>query len=350
MRSRLRTGIVVVITLLVATGSSALATRGARETHHTIKAIAASCPVARQCNVDPDTDCPTLGPMSATPPDQCVALPTSLQQVDTTVGTPPNTRCAANFFVQVKLQPGLVSYEAVWYSTFGLGTRWWSSPGTVWPGRILGIGAYYSVPKGYAAWSASYSNCGAPPAGTYGTAGWGVAGCEFAFEGTGGSGSSITTRQPADASTTPTQQQQQTQQILSDIQDQLFPITNDVTCNKAKTQDKAYKKWDSYIRDPAIRTKAKVRVTPSSPLTVNVTITAPNAVIVASAPAAKRITVAKAHVKITAAGSITLKIPFTKPGLALMRRWLKADHRYLAGHAAGQKPPVVRLTDLVSAA
>jgi hypothetical protein len=36
--------------------------------------------------------------------------------------------------------------------------------------------------------------------------------------------------------------------ILKDTQEQIFSIQQDVTQNKAQTQDEAYKKWDQYIR------------------------------------------------------------------------------------------------------
>jgi len=35
--------------------------------------------------------------------------------------------------------------------------------------------------------------------------------------------------------------------ILKDTQEQIFSIQQDVTVNKAQTQDEAYKKWDKYI-------------------------------------------------------------------------------------------------------
>lgn len=69
--------------------------------------------------------------------------------------------------------PRFLEYEAVWWSNFGLGTRWWSAPGTTYPGTVLGIGYRYPVPKGYAAWSAAYGDCAAP-AKTYGVSAWGV--------------------------------------------------------------------------------------------------------------------------------------------------------------------------------
>ena len=126
----------------------------------------AGCPSevpAAECAVDPKTDCPTAGPIAATPPQRCVPSPSSRPQVDTTVGPAGATRCAANFFVEAQVPKGAVAYEAVWYSTFGLGTRWFTN-GTPHPGKITGIGATFDVPKGDVAWSASYSDCGAPSA------------------------------------------------------------------------------------------------------------------------------------------------------------------------------------------
>jgi hypothetical protein len=37
-------------------------------------------------------------------------------------------------------------------------------------------------------------------------------------------------------------------QILEDTQTKIFEIQQDVTVNKAKTQDKMFGKWDEYIR------------------------------------------------------------------------------------------------------
>lgn len=37
-------------------------------------------------------------------------------------------------------------------------------------------------------------------------------------------------------------------QILQDTQTKIFEIQQDVTVNKAKTQDKMFDKWDEYIR------------------------------------------------------------------------------------------------------
>jgi hypothetical protein len=44
-------------------------------------------------------------------------------------------------------------------------------------------------------------------------------------------------------------QQMERWKILQDTQTQIFEIQQDLTAQKAATQDKAYKKWDQYIRD-----------------------------------------------------------------------------------------------------
>jgi vacuolar-type H+-ATPase subunit H len=43
-------------------------------------------------------------------------------------------------------------------------------------------------------------------------------------------------------------QQMERWKILHDTQTKIFEIQQDVTVNKAKTQDKMYNKWDEYIR------------------------------------------------------------------------------------------------------
>ena len=44
-------------------------------------------------------------------------------------------------------------------------------------------------------------------------------------------------------------QQMERWKILQDTQTKIFEIQQDVTVNKAKTQDKLFNKWDEYIRD-----------------------------------------------------------------------------------------------------
>ena len=43
-------------------------------------------------------------------------------------------------------------------------------------------------------------------------------------------------------------QQMQRWKILQDTQTKIFEIQQDVTVNKARTQDKMFNKWDEYIR------------------------------------------------------------------------------------------------------
>ena len=125
------------------------------------------------CNVNPDNGCPTAGPVTAPSDQHCVPIPVQLVIEPMTVGPVGHTVCAGNYYVQVQLLPTLSDYEAVWWSDIGLGTRWWSAPGTTSPGTVLGIGYRYSVPEGYAAWSAAYGDCGGTP-GTFGVSAWGV--------------------------------------------------------------------------------------------------------------------------------------------------------------------------------
>ncbi len=43
-------------------------------------------------------------------------------------------------------------------------------------------------------------------------------------------------------------QQMRRWQIMQDTQTKIFEIQQDVTVNKAKTQDRMFNKWDQYIR------------------------------------------------------------------------------------------------------
>ncbi len=152
--------------------------RGAPLNRSASLAAAGACPVAGQCGVNGKTGCPTDGPLQPTPPDRCVAIPNTL--VGGIIADEPGGGCVVNFYLQVQVPPGLSGYEAVWYSNIGLGSRWWTSPGTVGPASVAGEGASYSVPEGDAAWSVgggavASGNCSAsPPMGTFGTGGWGV--------------------------------------------------------------------------------------------------------------------------------------------------------------------------------
>jgi hypothetical protein len=139
----------------------------------------AACPVAGQCGTDPQTHCPTDGPIQdVTPPDVCESIPA---QLIVRVKNEPGGGCVQNEYIQVQVPSGVDEYEAVWYSSIGLGTRWWDqSDATVGPDAVTGEGDTYKVPVGDAAWSAAggasaAGDCsGSPPSGTYGVAGWGV--------------------------------------------------------------------------------------------------------------------------------------------------------------------------------
>ncbi|MBM3461345.1 MAG: hypothetical protein FJX76_04515 [Armatimonadetes bacterium] len=54
----------------------------------------------------------------------------------------------------------------------------------------------------------------------------------------------ISTQMQADAQ----KQQMERWKILQDTQTKIFEIQQDVTVNKARTQDKMFNKWDEYIR------------------------------------------------------------------------------------------------------
>src|SRR5690349_6653896 len=103
--------------------------------------LAAACPVAGQCGVNSGTGCPTLGPLQPSPPLKCVPLSSNL--VVRVTHDPIGGGCAQNEYVQVQLIKHLVAYEAVWYSTIGLGTRWWTNPGTLGPLSVTGEGDSY---------------------------------------------------------------------------------------------------------------------------------------------------------------------------------------------------------------
>jgi hypothetical protein len=129
------------------------------------------------CRIDANTGCPEQGPIREVQAgEHCVPLPAELVTV-------PD--CASgggyviNFYAQVDLLPSIDDYEAVWWSDIGLGTRWWSSPGTVGPNYVTGEGERYQVPDGSAAWSAAGGAGGsgcvtAAPGGTSGVSGWGA--------------------------------------------------------------------------------------------------------------------------------------------------------------------------------
>jgi hypothetical protein len=279
------------------------------------------------------TGCPADGPVQATPPDQCVSIPSRLR---VTVKTSGNS-CVQNEYVEVKV-PARLSYEAVWYSTIGLGTRWWSSPGTRYPHKVTGLGAKYKVPKGWSAWSAAggsgpAGSCsGQPPTGTYGTAGWAVVGCNtprlLAAAPAGRPVATAASRQSANSSKSG--QQAERGQVLSDIQTKVLGIVNDVTCHKAKKGTARTKRWDSYIKGGAIKTKTKLPGKVTSPLSVDLLVTAPST--------GKTFDVAKQSLRLRHTGTVTLKLPFTHAGRTLIRHWLAGKHVALTALVSAYDP------------
>ncbi|MBS1889078.1 MAG: hypothetical protein JSU06_18020 [Actinobacteria bacterium] len=164
----------IVLAVFLATAASMLTVSGATAT---AAPLGATCPaVTGQCGVDAQTHCPTAGPLQPEAPDHCESIPGQLVVI---VTNEPGGGCVQNDYVQVQVPPGVEEYEAVWYSTIGLGTRWWDqSEATEGPESVTGEGATYQVPVGSAAWSgaggAGGTCSGSAPEGTYGVAGWGV--------------------------------------------------------------------------------------------------------------------------------------------------------------------------------
>ena len=127
------------------------------------------CPIFHQQGASPVPE------LSAGANERCVALPTTLIEI---TDYAPGGGCVQNEYIQIRVPKDVVDYAAVWYSSIGLGTRWWQGGATLGPASVTGDGATYKVPRGYGAWSgaggASASGGCAPPPDTYGVAGWGV--------------------------------------------------------------------------------------------------------------------------------------------------------------------------------
>jgi hypothetical protein len=159
-----------VVVSLVGQPIDGVATAGATGVQADQPAANPGCdhPSPGQCNIDPANGCPTAGPVTAPAGQHCVPIPVELK----ILALPGSSGHGCNWFLQVQLLPTVSDYEAVMYSDIGLGTRWFSD-GSTWPSRILGIGGYYDVPKGYAAWSTNYGACSS--AGwIFGIDAWGV--------------------------------------------------------------------------------------------------------------------------------------------------------------------------------
>lgn len=133
-----------------------------------------SCPIAGQCEVNPTSQCPKLGPLQPTAPSKCVPLPVTIFWI---TGKATGVGCNSELIVQVATTPADREYEAVVYATIGEGTRWWAFPRSVngpgsGPGEMITNGAAtYTVPAGYHAWqvgggAAGESNGACPAPGT----------------------------------------------------------------------------------------------------------------------------------------------------------------------------------------
>jgi hypothetical protein len=183
--------------VLLLTGVATIVVAAPSFAAHRASAVAhmAACPIAGQCGLNPKTHCPTRGPLQPRPPERCVKLQARLFWV-----THPGASggCVEELIVQAKIPPGYHQYEAVVYSTIGLGTRWWSKPVVASTGDGPGAGpgrritAYgtvsYTVPAGHYAWQVGGGAGGSCSTGKdwVGDGAWGVRG----GSSTGGSGGS----------------------------------------------------------------------------------------------------------------------------------------------------------------
>ena len=133
------------------TGGALLAAAGPAAVSH----AEASCPVAGQCEVNPTTQCPKLGPLQPSAPQKCLPLPVTIFWI---TGKAPGGGCNDELIVQVAISPADHEYEAVVYANIGDGTRWWAFPhGGEGPGSgpgetVVNDAATYPVPAGYHAW------------------------------------------------------------------------------------------------------------------------------------------------------------------------------------------------------
>jgi hypothetical protein len=124
-------------------------------------------------------------------------------------------------------------------------------------------------------------------------------------------------------------------QVLMDTQTEIFEILQDVTSNKAKTQDRSYKNWDKYIQGNAVSPTVGLL----TPGTLDATITSPGSIT--GAATVHTITIAHGKQKFSKAGSARLHIPFTTAGRAFIKRYLAAVRKYLKHHPGGLHPPTI---------
>src|SRR5579875_1699378 len=126
---------------------------------------AGSCPIPGQCAVNSQTNCPSLGPLKPAPPQKCVSIPVSTFWVTASTAS----SCSVELIVKAQVPAGATEFEAVVYSTIGLGTRWWTYPASAGgagagagPGQKITNGnASYTVPAGFYAWQVGGGSGGA---------------------------------------------------------------------------------------------------------------------------------------------------------------------------------------------
>jgi hypothetical protein len=262
------------------------------------------------------TGCPEDGPVQATWPDQCVAIPSALTTI---VSRPKGGGCVQNEYVRVEV-PARLDYEAVWYSDIGLGTRWWSAPGTRAPHKVTGLGEKYKVPKGWSAWSgaggsSASGDCTGETPGTFGTSGWAVVGCN--------------TPRLRVAAVAGSDADSENWDIASVIQDQVVNLSQQINCHKAKKKSKSYKRWQIYAKHGRVQTtvtlpskhpgKLKSRIEVQVEITKTGQQSEPGGT-------SKSVILGQAMVTVTRTGKVTVSIPLTSAGRSLVKRWL-AGHR-----------------------
>ncbi len=152
--------------------------------HASVSQAEAPCPVAGQCEVNPTTQCPTLGPLQPKAPQKCLPLPVTIFWI---TGKAPGGGCNDELIVQVAISPADREYEAAVYSTIGEGSRWWAFPHSQnGPGQgpgeaVTNDAATYTVPAGSHAWQVgggsngeSHGACPAPGMDWVGVGAWAV--------------------------------------------------------------------------------------------------------------------------------------------------------------------------------
>ena len=138
-----------------------------------------TCPISGQCELDPATQCPKAGPVQTKAPGKCVPLPVTIFWIE---AHGAGGGCNYELIVQVAVTPADREYEAVVYSTIGLGTRYFPYPrGENGPGAgpgetLTNYAATYTVPAGHHAWQVGGGSgaCGPPGTDWSGINAWAV--------------------------------------------------------------------------------------------------------------------------------------------------------------------------------